>query len=58
MVTQEQEFPHLSQNQVVRQQKMSKYFDEQDFNSDCETIERNKEDLLKSLSQSISRFTS
>ena len=35
---------------------MSKYLDEQDFNSDCETIERNKDDLLKQLSQSIARF--
>lgn len=53
----EKEFPHLFQNEVVKHQKMSKYFDEQDFNSDCETINRNKDDLLKQLSQSICRFT-
>ena len=35
---------------------MSKYFDEQDFNSDCETIERNKLDLLEHLAQSVTRF--
>ena len=53
----EKEFPHLFENEVVMHQKMSKYFDEQDFNSDCETINRNKFDLLKHVSQSISRFT-
>lgn len=58
MVIKEQEFPHLFQNQVVKQQKLSKLLDEQDFNSDCETIGRNREDLLKSLMQGIARFTS
>lgn len=53
---QEHEFPHLFKNPVVQQQKMSKYLDEQDFNSDSETIEHNKGDLLKQLSQSIDRF--
>ena len=44
-------------NPIVQHQKMSKYLDEQDFNSDCETIERNRDDLLKQLSQSIARFS-
>ena len=35
---------------------MSKFLDEEDFNSDTETIERNKEDLLKQVSSAISRF--
>ena len=35
---------------------MSKFFAEQDFNSDCETVDRNKEDLLKMLEQTISRY--
>lgn len=41
----------------MQHQKMSKYLDEQDFNSDCETIERNKGDLLNLLTQAITRFT-
>lgn len=53
----EREFSNLfANNPVTKQQKMSKYFDEQDFNSDSETIERNKVDLLKQLSQGITRF--
>ena len=35
---------------------MSKFLDEEDFNSDTETIERNKEDLLKQVCSAISRF--
>lgn len=57
MLIKEKEFPDLFQNPVVKHQKMSKFFDEQDFNSDCEMIERNKNDLLASLAQSINRFT-
>ena len=36
---------------------MSKFLDEQDFNSDTETIERNKDDLLKHLATSITRYS-
>lgn len=47
LMIREREFSNLFENPITKQQKMSKYFDEQDFNSDCETIERNKDDLLK-----------
>ena len=57
LMIKEKEFPHLFEDDVSRHQKMSKYFDEQDFNSDCELIERNKGDLLKNLFQSIARYT-
>ena len=56
LMIREREFANLFDDPVVRHQKMSKYFDEQDFNSDCETIERNQNDLLKQLEQGISRF--
>ena len=46
LMIKEKEFPHLFENPVVRHQRMSKFFAEQDFNSDCETVERNKVDLL------------
>ena len=35
---------------------MSKFLDEQDFNSDTETIERNKNDLLQHVTTAIARF--
>ena len=56
LLIREKEFPHLFENPIVRHQRMSKFFDEQDFNSDCETVERNKVDLLKQLEQTISRY--
>jgi len=56
MMIKEREFPHLFKNSIVKHQKMSKYLDEQDFNSDCETIERNKSDLLEHLTTAIARF--
>jgi len=49
LMIKEKEFPHLFENPVVRHQRMTKFFAEQDFNSDCETVERNKVDLLKEL---------
>jgi hypothetical protein len=45
----EKEFPQLFENPIVKHQNMTKFFDEQDFNSDCETVERNRVDLLKQL---------
>jgi hypothetical protein len=57
LMIKEKEFPHLFEDDVSKHQKMSKYFDEQDFNSDCELIERNKGDLLKNLFQAIGRYT-
>ena len=38
MMIREAEFPHLFKDPIVQHQKMSKYFEEQDYNSDCETI--------------------
>jgi len=56
LMIKEKEFPHLFENQIVRQQNMTKFFDEQDFNSDCETVERNRVDLLKQLEQTVTRY--
>ena len=52
----EREFPHLFKNPVVQHQKMSKFLDEIDFNSDSETVERNQSDLLSSLFTAISKY--
>ena len=41
---------------MVKGQKRSKYLDEIDFNSDCETIERNQADLLQHVSTALARF--
>ena len=49
LMIKEIEFPHLFENPIVKHQNMTKFFDEQDFNSDCETVERNRVDLLKQL---------
>ena len=49
LLIKESDFPNLFDNTVVKKQKMSKFFDEQDFNSDLETIELNRIDLLKQL---------
>ena len=58
MMIREKEFPQLfAENAIVRNQRMSKYFDEQDYNSDSETIERNKGDLLADLFKTIERTT-
>jgi len=56
LMIREKEFPHLFEDPVVRHQRMSKFFAEQDFNSDCETVERNRDDMLKQLEQTISRY--
>lgn len=55
LLIKESDFPNLFDNPVVKKQKMTKFFDEQDFNSDLETIELNKIDLLKQLEQTINR---
>ena len=56
LMIKEAEFPALfAENPVVKRQKMSRYFDEQDYNSDCETIERNKGDLLGDLFKAIDK---
>ena len=47
LLIKEKEFPNLFDDPIIKQQKMSKFFNEQDFNSDIETIELNKIDLLK-----------
>ena len=57
LMIKEREFPHLFEHSILRQQKKSKYLDEIDFNSDCETIERNSTDLLSEVFSSIERFT-
>jgi len=57
LLIRENEFPNLFKDPVVQHQKMSKYLDEQDFNSDGETIERNKADLLNHVDQAITRFS-
>ena len=56
MCIRELEFPRLFKNPIVKHQKMSKFLDEQDFNSDTETIERNRGDLLKQVTSAIDSF--
>ena len=56
LLIREKEFCNLFDNPVVKAQKMSKFFDEQDFNSDVETIEGNKIEILKNFEKAIARY--
>ena len=58
MMIKEQEFPHLFEDPVLKLKKKQKLVDEQDYESDCEIIERNKAELLQCLEKGIARFNS
>ena len=45
----EKNFPNLFENPVVRGQKMTDFYDEIDYASDEETINNNRQTLLKGL---------
>lgn len=49
LMIKEKDFPNLFENPVVRGQKMSEFYDEIDYASDEETINNNRETLLKGL---------
>ena len=52
----QKEFPHLFKNDVVKNQRMSKFFQEQDYESEVECISKNKEIMLKDLFAGIARY--
>lgn len=56
LMIEQRAFPHLFEHPVVRSQKMNKFFDEQDYESDEHTIAQNKTEILKQLSLSVNRF--
>ena len=55
LLIKEKDFPNLFENQIVKKQNKEKYFVEQDYGSDQETVEINKATLLKDLEASINR---
>lgn len=56
LVIQEEEFPSIFQDPILKKQKLKDYNDEIDYNSDKELIAKNKKQLLKSLTNSIDRY--
>lgn len=51
----QKEFPNLFKDPVVKNQRMSKFNEENDYDSDVECIEKNKQTMLKDLFAGIAQ---